>query len=171
MSSTWGSFWPATWTDGHWTNDLTGEQYRMGQLYASRPELIRVPGEGPIVPPDERPGWRWTSGGQWLDDPTGELYRAGKWSARRPGRRRSRAVARAPPDGRPGWRWSSDGHWLNDLTGELYRDGELIAPVARPAPPPGSGPAAPPTSGRAGAGAVMGTGSTTSPASSTAMAI
>lgn len=129
------------WTDGYWINELTGEAYRLGRLEAPRPDLIRVPGEGPAVPPDGRSGWRWTSGGEWVNDVTRERYRDGELiplPAPVPGSGPS-----VPPDEQPGWRWTSDGQWVNDLTGGVFRGGAVVqATVA--APPPGSGPEVPP---------------------------
>lgn len=40
---------------------------------------VPTPGSGPLVPPDSRPEWRWTSEGEWLNDASGEIFRAGQF--------------------------------------------------------------------------------------------
>ena len=78
-----------------------------------------VPGSGPNVPPDTRPGWRWTSEGQWLNDISGEYFADGRFL--QPPRPAPGSGPTAPPDDQPGWRWTSDGAWLNDITGATWR--------------------------------------------------
>ena len=63
-----------------------------------------APGTTPAVPPDDRPGWRWTSEGGWLNDLTGEQFVDGTLVSPSDPQPAPDSESYLPPDDRLAWR-------------------------------------------------------------------